>query len=115
MLFRLRSQGSGKGTATVSLEPGKTMGGYLWIFTQSLVTNHNKFTGTVEYEGRPWQSWDLKSVDPTAKYMMPDPATLTLHAAMTKRKYVRGHVQVRLSPDDVQTFEAIRPYEDSRK
>lgn len=112
MLFRLRSQGSGMGTATVSLKPGKTMGGYLWIFTQSLVTNHNKFTGTVEYEGRPGQSWDFKNVDPTALYMINDPTSLTLNPNLIGRKYFEGHVRVRLGPDDVQTFEFFRPYGD---
>ena len=111
VLFRLRSQDGQQGTAVVNLEPGKTMGGYLWIFTPKVLTDHVKFTGTVEYEGRPEQTWTIESQDPTSRFIKPDVSEVSLFVYV-HRNYINGHVEVRLGEDDVQLFRSMKPFED---
>lgn len=110
-MFRLLSHDGQWRNATVKLEPGKTMGGYLWIFTPVLVTNHNKFTGTVEYEGRPGRFWTIVNRDPTSRYIKPDRSQATFWTYV-HQKYIKGHVEVRLGENDVRLFRSIKPFED---
>ena len=110
VLFRLQSHDDEQRRATVDLEPGHTMGGYLWIFTPHVVTKNYKFTGTVEYEGRPEQSWEFSSHDPTTQFIRTD-SKVSLFAYV-HRDYYNGKIEVRLGEDDVQTFRAIKSMND---
>ena len=113
MLFRLRRQDGQQQIAEVILEPGKTMGGYLWISTPEQVTKNNKFTGTVEYEGKPGRTWEFSSRDPTARYTRIDPNTGFVSLMEYRRRgYYNGVVEVRLGKNDVQAFRAYMAIDD---